>query len=441
MLTRRAGPAATCVAFAGMDAWALAAIAAILLAAAAASGLLQRSHVSAAMFFVTTGLLAGPVLGVVDLPIAGGPIELLAEVTLTFVLFADASRISLPKLRREYAVPLRLLGLGLPLTIVAGAVVGVVLLPGVGAAEAFLLAVILACTDAALGQAVVTDERLPSRIRQGLNVESGLNDGLCVPLFWIALSLARVEEGVTTADAALRLVVDQIGFGIVAGVVAGMIGVVALTTGSSRGWIQGHWVQILPAATALLAAGIAVALHGSFFIAAFVAGLVFGSTKQATSGEVTYLVDESGEVLNAITFIVFGAAILGPALGEVTWQIVVYALLSLTIVRMAPVALAMLGTGARRQTVAFVGWFGPRGLASIVFAAMMMEEGGLPNERTLLVAIVITVAVSVYAHGVSAGPLTERYVAWYASRHRDRLPVMESVDVPERRWRTPSGRP
>ena len=225
MLTRRAGPAARCVAFAGMDAWALAAIAAILLAAAAASGLLQRSHISAAMFFVTTGLLAGPVLGVVDLPIAGGPIEFLAEVTLTFVLFADASRISLPKLRREYAVPLRLLGLGLPLSIVAGAVVGVVVLPGVGAAEAFLLAVILACTDAALGQAVVTDERLPSRIRQGLNVESGLNDGLCVPLFWIALSLAQVEEGVTTADAALRLVVDQIGFGIVAGVVAGMIGV------------------------------------------------------------------------------------------------------------------------------------------------------------------------------------------------------------------------
>ncbi len=424
-----------------MDAWALAAIAAILLAAAAASGLLQRSHISAAMFFVTTGLLAGPVLGVVDLPIAGGPIELLAEVTLTFVLFADASRISLPKLRREYAVPLRLLGLGLPLSIVAGAVVGVVLLPGVGVAEAFLLAVILACTDAALGQAVVTDERLPSRIRQGLNVESGLNDGLCVPLFWIALSLARVEEGVTTADAALRLVVDQIGFGIVAGVVAGAIGVAALRTGSARGWIQGHWIQILPAATALLAAGIAVALHGSFFIAAFVAGLVFGSTKQATSGEVTYLVDESGEVLNAITFIIFGAAILGPALGEVTWQIVVYALLSLTIVRMAPVALAMLGTGARRQTVAFVGWFGPRGLASIVFAAMMMEEGGLPNERTLLVAIVITVAISVYAHGVSAGPLTERYVEWFASRHRDRQPVMESVDVPEPRWRTPSDRP
>jgi NhaP-type Na+/H+ or K+/H+ antiporter len=424
-----------------MDAWALATIAAILLAYAAASGLLQRSRVSAAMFFVTTGLLAGPVLGIVDLPVTGGPIQILAEVTLTFVLFVDASRISLPALRREFSVPVRLLGIGLPLTIVAGALVGVGLLPGIGLAEAFLLAVILACTDAALGQAVVTDERLPSRIRQGLNVESGLNDGLCVPLFWIALSVAQVEEGVSTADAALRLVVDEIGFGIVAGVVAGVIGVVALRAGSSRGWIGGHWVQILTAATALLAAGIAVGLHGSFFIAAFVAGLVFGSSNRATSGEVTYLVDEGGEVLNAITFIVFGAAILGPALGEVTWEIVVYALLSLTLVRMAPVALAMLGTGARKPTVAFVGWFGPRGLASIVFATMMMEEGGLPNERTLLVAIVITVAISVYAHGVSAGPLTERYVAWFASHRRDRLPVMESVDVPEHRWRTPSGRP
>ena len=261
-----------------------------------------------------------------------------------------------------------------------------------------------------------------------------------MPLFWIALSLAQVEEGVITTDAAIRLVVEQIGFGIVAGIVAGGIGIVALRVGSSRGWIRGHWIQILTAATALLAAGIAVAVDGSFFIAAFVAGLVFGSSQRATSGEVTYLVDEGGEVLNAITFIVFGAAILGPVLDEVTWEIVAYALLSLTLVRMAPVALAMLGTGARMPTVAFVGWFGPRGLASIVFGAMMLEEGGLPNERTLLIAIVVAVAISVYAHGVSAGPLTERYVAWYGSRHRVQ-PVMESVDVPEHRWRTPGNRP
>ena len=420
-----------------MDDWALATIAAVLLVYAATAGWLQRSYVSAAMFFVTAGLLAGPALGLLDLGVGSQPVKLLAEVTLTLVLFADASRISLAALRAEFAVPARLLGIGLPLTIAAGAVAGVALLPGVGLAEAFLLAVILACTDAALGQAVVTDERLPSRIRQGLNVESGLNDGLCVPLFWIALGIAEADQGVLSDNAALQLVLEEIGFGIVGGVVAGVIGVVALRAGTARGWIEGHWVQILTAATAFLAAGIATALHGSFFIAAFVGGLVFGSFRRAGGDEVTSLVDEGGEFLSAVTFVVFGAAILGPALDEITWQIAAYALLSLTVVRIVPVALALLGTGARRPTVAFLGWFGPRGLASIVFGVMMLQEGDLPHERELLVAIVLTVAISVYAHGVSAGPLTDRYAGWFASHPRDRAPAMESISASEHRWRRP----
>ena len=420
-----------------MDDWALATVAAILLVFAATSGRLQRSYVSAAMFFVTAGLLAGPVLGLLDIGVGSEPVKLLAEVTLTLVLFADASRISLAALRTEFAVPARLLGIGLPLTIAAGALAGVALLPGVGLAEAFLLAVILACTDAALGQAVVTDERLPSRIRQGLNVESGLNDGLCVPLFWIALGIAQAEEGVLSDNAALRLVFEEIGYGIVGGVVAGVVGAVALRAGRARGFVAGHWVQILTAATAFLAAGIATALHGSFFIAAFVGGLVFGSLRRTAGGEVTSLVDEGGEFLSAVTFVVFGAVILGPALDEITWQIVVYALLSLTVVRIVPVALALLGTGARPPTVAFLGWFGPRGLASIVFGVMMLQEAALPHERELLVAIVLTVAISVYAHGVSAGPLTDRYAAWFASHPRDRQPPMESVSAADHRWRQP----
>jgi sodium/hydrogen antiporter len=168
---------------------------------------------------------------------------------------------------------------------------------------------------------------------------------------------------------------------------------------------------------------------------------VFGSFRDADGAEVTYLVDEGGELVNAVTFTVFGAAILGPALDEITWQLAAYALLSLTLVRIVPVALAMVGTGARRPTLAFLGWFGPRGLASIVFGVMMLQEGDLPHERTLLLAIVLTVGVSVYAHGVSAGPLTERYVAWFEAHPRDRLPEMESVPVSEHRWRRPGAPP
>lgn len=420
-----------------MDSWALATIALLLLAYAAASRRLQQSFITLAIFFTSAGLLAGPVLGVLDLELGSEPVKLLAEATLTLVLFADASRISLPALRKEYSVPLRLLGIGLPLTIAAGALVGVAVLPGVSFVEAVVLAVILACTDAALGQAVVTDERIPSRIRQGLNVESGLNDGLCVPLFFIALAIAEAEEGALTAHGAVELVVEEIGYGLVGGLVAGVLGAVALRTARQRRLAEPHWLQILSAATALSAAGIALALGGSIFIAAFAGGLVFGGLRRDAGGEVNYLVDEGGELLNAVTFLVFGAVILGPVLDELTWELALYAALSLTVVRMVPVALATLGTRARRQTLGFLGWFGPRGLASIVFAVILVEDAALPHQRTLLLAVVVTVALSVYLHGFSALPLTERYVRWYASHRRDQVPTMESVPATGHRWRSP----
>ena len=178
--------------------WALATIAVLLIAYAAFSRRLQLLSVSGAMFFTTTGLLAGPVFGLLDLRLESEQVKLLAEITLTLVLFADASRISLRALRREFAVPLRLLGIGLPLTIAAGTLVGALVIPGISVAEALVLAVVLACTDAALGQAVVTDERIPSRVRQGLNVESGLNDGLCVPIFFIAIAVAEADAGTSS---------------------------------------------------------------------------------------------------------------------------------------------------------------------------------------------------------------------------------------------------
>ena len=408
-----------------------------MLAFSAVSRRFERSVVTAAIFFTSAGLLAGPVLGLIDLSIGGEPLKLLAEATLTLVLFADASRISFPALRSEFAVPARLLGIGLPLTIAAGTLVGVAVLPGVSLVEALVLSIMLACTDAALGQAVVTDERIPSRIRQGLNVESGLNDGICVPLFFIALALAEAEEGTLTASTAAHLVLEEIGYGLVAGVAAGVLGALALRVAARRSLVEQHWLQILTVATALLAAGIATGLGGSIFIAAFTGGFLFGVVGRDNGGDVSYLVDEGGELLNAVTFVVLGAAILGPALDDLGWEVLAYAVLSLTAVRMLPVALALLGSGARRPTLAFVGWFGPRGLATIVFAVILIDESALPHERTLLLAVVATIGISVFAHGISARPLTNRYVRWYASHPREELPPMESVPAATHRWRKP----
>jgi NhaP-type Na+/H+ or K+/H+ antiporter len=304
-------------------------------------------------------------------------------------------------------------------------------------AELLILAVILAPTDAALGQAVVTDPRLPSRIRQGLNVESGLNDGICVPLLFIGLALAEAEAGSASNHAALTLVVEAIGYGVLFGAIAGVMGALVVKLARRHGLIDSAWGQILPAATAALAYGLATPLGGSGFIAAFVAGFIFGALQRDTVGKETYLLGQLGELTNGVTFIVFGAVIVGPVLSDLTWRAALYGVLSLTVVRMLPVAVSLLGTHARRPTLAFVGWFGPRGLASIVFTIIVLEDGGLPHVSTIKVAVVFTVVLSVYAHGLSAQPLTDRYASWYRAHPKDRLPSMESVHAPHQRWRRP----
>jgi NhaP-type Na+/H+ or K+/H+ antiporter len=298
-----------------------------------------------------------------------------------------------------------------------------------------LLAVILAPTDAALGQAVVTLTRLPSRVRQGLNVESGLNDWICVPLFWIVLAIAQAESGAIGDGAAARLVLEQIGYGILAGVGAGIAAACVVVVAGGRQHVGGSWLQVVPLAGAGLAFGIADPIGGSGFIAAFVGGFVFGAIRRRSGGGVGHLIEELGEVFNAVTFIVFGAVLLGPVLGDVTWSVALYAVLSLTVVRLIPVAISMIGTGARWPTLAFLGWFGPRGLASIVFAVLVLEEGGLPHDDLILVTTYLTIGLSVLAHGLTAAPLANRYADWYESHPRDALPGFESSEVRDVRWR------
>jgi len=418
-----------------MSDWALAVVAAVVMAYAAVSRRLDRTPITAAIVFVSCGLLFGTKgLGWIDLGIRSESVRLLAEVTLTLVLFADASRIDLAALRREYTLPLRLLGIGLPLTILAGWALAAGLFHELDAGEALVLAIILAPTDAALGQAVVTEPRLPSRIRQGLNVESGLNDGICVPLLFIALAIGDAEAHSRTVHDALALVAEAIGYGVLFGALAGLAGAILFRLAAGRGLAEAAWLPVVPVGTAALSYGLAVPLGGSGFIAAFVAGFTFGALGRSGEGA-TYLVEELGGLASAGTFVVFGAAVVGPVLAGLTWLAALYAVLSLTVVRMVPVAIAFAGTRARPPTIAFVGWFGPRGLASIVFIVVVLEEAKLPHIPLITVAVVFTIVLSVYAHGLSANPLTARYAEWYGSHPPDRRPVMEDVPAPHQRWR------
>lgn len=419
--------------------WTLAIIALALLGVAAISGRLPGTPLTPAMVFVAFGLLVGSrVLDGVDLSSTSSTVRTLAEATLALVLFSDASRIDLKELRREISVPLRLLGIGLPLTIAFGALTAGLLFGQLTLGEAMILGVILAPTDAALGQAVVTEPRVPGRIRQGLNVESGLNDGICVPLLFAAVAAADVESHISGGRGAINLLLEEIGFGVAGGVIAGLLIAAIVIHGDRRDLIAGIWRGVIPAAGAALAYGIATALSGSGFIAAFVAGIVFRAALGRDPGKLNRMTEEVGGVLNGVTFILFGAILLGPALGELTWQLALYALLSLTAVRMIPVALAMWGSGARIPTLGFLGWFGPRGLASIVFAVIVIEESQLPHESLIVVAIYLTVGLSVFAHGLSAAPLAARYARWYEGRPSGEGPPMESAPVEVTRPRGPT---
>ena len=324
--------------------WSLAIVALSLLLVAAVSRRLSGTVVTATMVFVLFGLLVGPkVLGEVDLDSTSSTVRTLAEATLALVLFCDASRIDLRALRADHGVPLRLLGIGLPLTIAAGALAAAVLFGQLSIEEAVILGVILAPTDAALGQAVVTEPRVPGRIRQGLNVESGLNDGICVPLLFAAVAAADVESEISDGRSATTLVLEEIGYGVIGGVAGGLVVAAILIHAERRHLIADAWRQVIPAAGTALAYGIASGLGGSGFIAAFVAGMTFRLAYRHDPEHVNELSEQVGNVLNGVTFVLFGAILLGPALGELSWELAVYALVSLTAVRMLPVAIAMLG--------------------------------------------------------------------------------------------------
>jgi len=414
---------------------ALATIVVIIVVWGAFSAPLDRRGVTLAIVFVGAGFLAGSkVLGLLGLSVASEVAQRLTEVALVLLLFSDAARLDLRALRHELGWPSRLLLIGLPLTMLAGAGVGLLVFPGMALASVFLLAIMLSSTDAALGQKVVTDPSVPDRVRQALDVESGLNDGLAVPFFLVAadISAASLKGGVPSA--VIHNAASQIGYGLAAGIGVGVLGGALLRFAEGRGWLQGHWRQVLTLAVALGAYSAAVALGGSGFIAAFVGGMAFGRASGEHGLRVTYFTEETGSLLAAVTWIGFGALALGALHPYVTWRVVLYAVLSLTVVRMVPVAIAMIGRGARLQTIAFMGWFGPRGLASLVFGLLVVERG-VPEAKTLLATVAVTVVLSVFLHGFTSVPFVAMYHRWYethAEAH-PQAPEAAPAQLPRRR--------
>ena len=400
---------------------------------------LSASPVTAPMVFTTVGLLVGAGgLGWFDLTLEGEGTTLLVEATLVLVLFTDAIRIDLRALRRQAGLPGRLLGIGMPLTVLAGAGAAVLLVPGLGLVEGALLAAVLAPTDAALGQAVVSDRRLPTRIRQTINVESGLNDGIAVPLVTVLLA-AVAAEAVGGAGDWAGLAARQIGFGLLAGLVAGVLGGKVLDLRATAGAVEGIYRQLATLSIAAAAYAFAGVLDGNGFIAAFTAGLAFGAVAREGCRDVQDFTEDEGELLSAITFLIFGAVLVGPELGALTWPIAAYVVGSLTVVRMVPVLVALIGSGTLLETRLFLGWFGPRGLASILFALLVATELDSPESSTIFTVAAWTVLVSVFAHGLTAHAWAGR-LGRRVSALREPMPETEPApELPTRRTPRPPG--
>jgi len=372
---------------------------------------LDRWSVTAPLVFVAAGGLLGPAgFDVFDAQPSSEAVRLVAELTLAVLLFADASTVNLRRVQGDARLPGRLLLIGLPVTIVAGAGAARLLFPTVGWAAAALLASILAPTDTALGLSVVTNRAVPARIRRVLNVESGLNDGIATPFvsFFLALNVAEGAGGHRWVRESLTEVVIAIGVAAVVGLAGGAI----VARAKRRGWTTHTSEQLVVLALAFIAYQGSVDVGGNGFVAAFVAGLLFGAVTRGVLHEPTEFSETVGVFMSFAVWGIFGAAFAGPALRS-GWETapIVFALLSLTVVRMGPVALCLAGAGLRRDTVAFIGWFGPRGLASVVFTLLAIDAlrvEGLPAQ-TLALAATWTILLSVVAHGLSAGPLANAY--------------------------------
>lgn len=413
--------------------WTGAAVAAAVAAYALGSRRLAGTPVSTAMVFAAFGLLIGPAgLG---LPLPGpdsGLLLPLLETALALVLFTDAMAIRRRTLRRGRFLPGRLLGIGLPLTIGAGWLLAWPLFPELGVWELALVGAVLAPTDAALGRTTVSSPRVPALVRQGLTVESGLNDGMVLPFFVLFLAAAPATAGAEDGVAQVfwRALVLSTALGMVIGWTGGRL----LKWSGARGWVTPEWGQALPLALAAGSYFLADSTGGSGFIAVWMAGFAFGAAlRSATgpegSGDAAALAEDLGGLLAALSFLVFGAVLLGPTLERLEWRTVCYALLSLTVVRMVPVALSLLGSGLRAPTVAFVGWFGPRGLASVILGLLAVRDGG-PGLERLGSVMAVTVFLSIVLHGVSAAALSERLGRWYGEASAGAgAPLREEMDT------------
>ena len=422
----------------------------LLLAWAVTSAALGRLNITGPLIFTVAGYLVGnPDWGALPIDVDTTSVHTVAEVTLALVLFSDASRVNVTRLRHDLGLPIRLLGIGLPLSVLGGGLLAAALFGDMTWALAGLVGAALAPTDAALSAQVIGDIRIPQRLRRALNVESGLNDGIATPIVAACIAIAAGQLGVEseTEAAGLSSALLELLGGLAIGIALGAFGAYVIRVASRRRWMASGAQQIATLAVAVASFLAAQVLDVNGFIAAFAAGAAFGTCFERMRGEerleeVDNLPELGGQLMALLVWFLFGAALVPVAVDHLSVEMVLYALLSLTVVRMVPVALATLGSKIDRPSIVFVGWFGPRGLASVVFALLAVEElgeAGSPAVDQAIGAIALTVLASVVLHGVTAGPGGRLFVSAEEDQHAEAAASLRTVRLVHQRGDRPDG--
>ncbi len=359
------------------------------------------------IFMVLGYVLTGPLHANSDPVIIHEGKRLLAEITLVLILFTDASHVRFQQLRKSWRIPARMLVIGLPLSITLGTLIAYMVSPASGLALALLTAAVLTPTDAALGQAVVSSPDVPKHLSQTINVESGLNDGLALPFVLLGAILASTgaAAGHGTDNLAMSVIL-QLTLGPLTGIGVGWCLAKAMDWSESRDGMAEPAAGVVFICAAFLAFVLAEHLQGNGFIAAFVAGMVFGNTFRHDIHFISEFMEGAGQLLTMSSFFIFGAFLLPEGILHMSWRSVVLGLAFLTVIRMVSIYVSLWGTGLPVREKLFLGWFGPRGLASILFTLIIMDEFDIPNEEVLLACVSMTVMFSILLHGLSSMPLT-----------------------------------
>jgi NhaP-type Na+/H+ or K+/H+ antiporter len=389
----------------------------------------ERTILTAPILFTALGaLMSFSHEALTELALDRKDLLLIAELGLVMTLFTDASRVRPEMLKGETNLPARLLSTGMLLTIVLGILCAMVVFRTLTWFEAGILAAILAPTDAGLGQVIVSSPSVPRRIRQALNVEAGLNDGLSVPFLMFFIVLAEARETGRSGAVLSRFLLEQLGYGTLVGLSVGLIGGWLLGLSHRKEWMAEPFAQLGVVALPIACVLVSEAVGASMFIAAFIAGLATQAGFSEAGKHSVEFTEDWGQLFNYFVFFLFGLLVTRNWT-QFGFAVVVYSVLSLTLIRMVPVAIALKGTHLSWPTLLFMGWFGPRGLASIVLGLVYLEgETGLPGEETIKLVVMATVLISIVAHGLSALPAINHYTRAIAPLG-DGAPELQMVDA------------